>query len=347
MIRKYFTLLSLLFSFIGLNIATAQSTKDDTSLIYPRKMVVEEWTGTWCGMCVRGIVGMEYMEEHYGNENFIGLAVHSNDRMEAPSYKGFIDNFIRTSFPGCIINRSIVGDPAPEPLQNNYNKMVGEKTYALVKASAVPPTSDQQEMEVSATLRFSRPLQDADLMLTFVLTENGVGPYPQYNTYSNGMLGPMGGWENKGGYVLTYYDHVVCQAVDCLGIPNSVPTTLEADFDYTYTCPISLENIKDINRTTLVAMLIDGTTNEIVNADKVQLQSAGVGATTLSPEPTIKAIPGGIAFEGDYREGSVYTPDGRCIRRLAGEQQITLPRGLYIVTLTTSRGTLQTSKIKI
>lgn len=347
MIRKYFTLLSLLFSFIGLNIATAQSTKDDTSLIYPRKMVVEEWTGTWCGMCVRGIVGMEYMEEHYGNENFIGLAVHCDDRMEASSYKGFINNFILSSYPGCIINRIRVTDPSAELLEKNYRQMATEMSYASVECTAVAPDPDDESIEVSASLQFSRQLENANLKLSFVLTEDGVGPYPQQNTYSSGMLGPMGGWESKGGYVLTYYDHVVVQAVDCLGIPESVPSFLETGKVYTFTCPVSLANIKDINKCTLVAMLIDGDTGEIVNADKLQLASAGVGTATLSPGATIKAIPGGIAFEGDYREGSVYTPDGRYIRRLTGEQQISLPRGLYIVTLTTPRGTLQTTKIKI
>ena len=32
--------------------------------LYPRRMVVEEGTGTWCPWCVRGIVGMEYMTEN-------------------------------------------------------------------------------------------------------------------------------------------------------------------------------------------------------------------------------------------------------------------------------------------
>ena len=290
---------------------------------------------------------MNYMEEHYGNENFIGLAVHCDDRMEASSYKGFINNFILSSYPGCIINRTRVTDPSAEMLEKNYRQMATEMTYASVECSAVSPDLGDENMEVSASLRFSSQLENANLKLSFVLTEDGVGPYPQQNTYSSGMLGPMGGWESKGGYVLTYYDHVVVQAVDCLGIPESVPSFLETGKVYTFTCPVSLANIKDINKCTLVAMLIDGDTREIVNAAKLHLAEAAVSEMKAESEPLIIPFAGGFRIEGDYRDGTVYSVDGKRIHTLHGESEILLPSGIYIISLRISDSKLSKKKIII
>ncbi len=43
---------------------------------FKRNLVFEEGTGTWCGWCVVGYAGMEYMKETYGDKGFIGIAVH-------------------------------------------------------------------------------------------------------------------------------------------------------------------------------------------------------------------------------------------------------------------------------
>lgn len=328
--------------------ASGAAAQADGSLIFPRKMVVEEWTGTWCGMCVSGIVGMQYMEENYGDENFIGLAVHSNDMMQAATYKDFIDNFIVTSFPGSVINRTHVADPRPESLEYSYSRYGHELTFAKVAVSAVAPSTEDEEMEVAAMVRFSKDFPDAEFMLTFVLSEDEVGPYSQYNTYSSGILGEMGGWEKMRSVVSTRFNHVVREAVDCLGITGSIPSQVEADTDYTYSTAISLSNIKNINNATLVALLIDGESREIVNADKMKLAAAGVDGVGRRMEPVIAVTHTGLRFEGDITGGTIHTLDGRCVAVLGeATAEISLPSGLYIVTVKGGDGSITTRKILI
>ena len=82
------------------------------SKVVNRGVVVEEFTGTGCGWCPRGWVGMENMHEKFGDA-FVGVAIHqynSSDPMYiAPaSYAklGF------TGAPSCMINRATGGiDP--------------------------------------------------------------------------------------------------------------------------------------------------------------------------------------------------------------------------------------------
>ena len=81
----------------------------------PVSVVAEEATGTWCGWCPRGHVFMESMEEAYGGEGFIGIAVHGgsvNEPMYVSAYAPWLEDFIG-GFPDGTINRSLLGvDPS-------------------------------------------------------------------------------------------------------------------------------------------------------------------------------------------------------------------------------------------
>lgn len=312
-------------------------------------MVVEEWTGSWCGMCVRGIVGMEYMKSHYGPDEFIGLSVHCDDFMEAASYKGFIDYFTRyMSFPGSTINRRFIVDPSKETLENYRPRIADEPTFAIVTASAVAPSAADSELTASAAVRFSMPFDHADFRISFVLTEDEVGPYFQMNTYSGGYLGELEGWEKKSNRVYIKHDNVVRESTDCLGAKGSLPTTIEPDRDYVYSSPISLDNVTDINKCSLIALLIDGEYGEVVNAAMVKLASSSNESLEDSfALPEAVCFPGGVSIGGDIKEGGAYTADGRLAATFSSASTIALPHGIYILRITDLKGNTHTQKIAI
>lgn len=314
--------------------------------IFPRKMVVEEWTGTWCGMCVRGIVGMEYMNEHYGDENFIGLAVHCDDRMEASSYADFIDRFTAySSFPGSTVNRKYIVDPDKRYLEKYYGTVTEGGSFASVKVEAVMPDEDATEIEIMATARFAVSIDNADMRIAFVLAENEVGPYTQMNTYSSGLLGELDGWEKKPNMVFIRFDDVVRESTPPLGVVESLPASIVEFEDYHYTDRLPLANVTDIDKTSLVALLIDGDTGEIVNADKLKLTSASLDFTEKeSKQVLITPVEGAIRIKGDIKEGRIYTPDGRCEVIFDYQRELPLPAGLHIISLTLPDGSTQTEK---
>ena len=74
------------------NSSSATVTVPDKA--FARRIVCEEMTGTWCGFCPRGMVGLELMKEKHEGM-FIAVSVHSDDPMaidpESPlSYGEFI-----------------------------------------------------------------------------------------------------------------------------------------------------------------------------------------------------------------------------------------------------------------
>ena len=76
-----------------------------------KRVAVEEFTGTGCGWCPRGIVGMEMMREAYPDE-FVGIAFHqysnaTRDAMYMPEYP----NPGLSGAPSCMIDRQATVDP--------------------------------------------------------------------------------------------------------------------------------------------------------------------------------------------------------------------------------------------
>lgn len=74
-----------------------------------RRVVMEEYTGTMCPWCPRGMVGMERLANDFGDK-FIGIALHqyqSSDPMYLTSYAafGFPDA------PNCMLDRMEMMDP--------------------------------------------------------------------------------------------------------------------------------------------------------------------------------------------------------------------------------------------
>lgn len=90
---------------------TANFTLYSLSEIVDRNVLVEEFTGTGCGWCPRGLVGMEKLRATFG-DRFIGVGIHqynSNDAMYINS-----NSYARVSFsgaPSCRLDRKDEVDP--------------------------------------------------------------------------------------------------------------------------------------------------------------------------------------------------------------------------------------------
>ena len=89
--------------------------------IVSRGIAVEEFTGTTCGWCPRGLVGMEMLREAYG-DLFVGIGVHqynSSDAMyiatNAYAKLGF------SGAPSCALQRKGIIDPYYGSTNNNFH----------------------------------------------------------------------------------------------------------------------------------------------------------------------------------------------------------------------------------
>jgi len=87
--------------------------------IFTKNVVYEEGTGTWCGWCPRGLVGLNTMAHDYPGGSWIGIGVHNGDPMKVTEYDNGIGTFIG-GYPSGVMNRENVFDPGLSTLEPAY-----------------------------------------------------------------------------------------------------------------------------------------------------------------------------------------------------------------------------------
>lgn len=291
--------------------------------LFPRKVVVEEGTGTWCPFCVRGIVGMHEMQKRYP-DTFIGIAAHSGDPMESSSYRSLFNKF--EGFPSCIVNRNsnMVIDPNTEELDAAYRSVNKKPADIGVEVKAAFATADENSINIVTSTTFGFSSDAVAYRLAFVLMEDSVhsdlSGYAQKNGYA-GSSEPMGGFENLPNLVPAnqmYYENVARGIYKSFsGTLNSVPYVVTEGETYSYTYQIderAYRNAKVLDKMQLyiAALLIDTKSGEIVNADKVAVESFATSGIDNTPAADCKVYvaDGCIKAEGDYDLLRVFTVDG-------------------------------------
>lgn len=232
--------------------------------LYYRKMVVEEGTGTWCGWCVYGIVGLREMKKLHPDD-FIGIAIHSGDAYEVAGYTSWINKKLPSGFPGCINNRVNKEElPRLAELQAWYAGMPNVADAGVWLTASVSGTKITFETET----RFYRNISGTDYRMVFVVTENKI-PVTQKNYYTGGARGEMGGFEKLEGDCHVEIDDVargIYPAIE--GKTGGFPADVKSGVTYYYRCTTDLPKYAKAENLEVVALLLDGKTGEIVQADK-------------------------------------------------------------------------------
>lgn len=283
---------------------------------YARKVVVEEGTGTWCGYCPRGIVGMRTMLQNYP-DNFIPIAVHDGDNMYSSSYGELNGRF--SGFPSCTMNRKYDFDPNAANLEKFYQQEVNQ-AVARIGMEAQWADEGMTKVLIKTTSRFAFDMTE-EYRIAYAVTESQVGPYMQANYYAGGE--EMGGFEKEPGAVSILHDHVARSISTLNGEPGSVPAQPKGMTDYAYTYTLTLpDNIDNKQNIGLVVLLINQQTGEIANADHVSFS----GIAAYDPASAIDATI--VDQQGD---DTYYDLQGRPLNGRPTQQGVYIRQGEKVV----------------
>lgn len=238
---------------------------------FRRNVVVEEFTGTWCGFCPRGIVGMKYMEENYAEEGFIGVAVHYNDAMQSNSYVTIANDFSNGSYPSAVVDRTYYFDPSAETMEEYFLYEQQYPSYAGLDVEATYNASTGK-VKVKGTAEFALNLNNSNYRLAFALKENNVGPYTQLNYFNDGSYGPLEGWVGAGGRVSTIFNEVGREINSAYGISGSVPASISAGSEYSYEAELDASDY-DIKQCAVIGLLLNAEDYSVVNGAQVALDN--------------------------------------------------------------------------
>lgn len=337
---------------------TASKKINTVSQIVDKNVVIEEGTGTWCGWCPRGAVAMEYMYDTYPTR-FIGVAVHNGDPMTVTEY----DNGANLSgYPGCNVDRAMKDESVSSTLfEGYYNARKDLTVPAAVSATA---TWNGANVSVAVTSTFKTVFANANYRLGVIMIEDDVkgtdAGYNQTNYYSStsqnlALNGAGHNWQTSPNPVPAAqmsYDHVgraLLGGYD--GQASSVPATIAnnqaVNYTFNYTVPATSKRYL----MSAIAVLIDNTTGEIINAAKVALTAAGVEEVAtigmeVYPNPASGSV--NVKFDATGADYAVAITDlagrqvaAKTITNANGAQSVEMPieglaTGNYLVTVSSN-----------
>lgn len=267
------------------NHVTFELTVKDPRFI--RRIVCEEYTGTWCGWCPKGIVGLEMMKGLYP-DRFIAISVHGGDQLEIDgesdySYSEFIKSI--AGAPYCRLDRCMGGDPLYD-IQNLFNIESTKESHLSYNLSAVWD-EDKQQITVKSSYYTDQDINSPSWNIAYTIIEDGITGYYQTNYYAGGGNGTMDGWEEKDNPT----DDVVFNdlARGIMGGYHGMELHREAinaeevyETEHTIGLPEGIENVDNIH---VIGQVIDTETGIILNAMRVKpSESEGSGVMVASEE---------------------------------------------------------------
>ena len=266
----------------------ATSTISLTTLLksVPRAVAVEQYTGTGCGWCPRGHVGMAKMRQLFG-DSFVGIAIHrySNSSSDAM----YMSTYTHVSFsgaPSCRLNRG----PVIDPYYGSKNDIVDDINAALAEPARAGLTVSGEwnadSTKVTATAEIEG-LIDGNYLIDFVLIADSLQgtttKWRQANYYDQSYSSQTGVtlaslpddlkflW-TAGSTFYPVFNDVAIALVKQKSI-GKVTAGKVVTSSSTLTMPTSSELKAAINRAgkhnvAVVALLVDNSTKTIVNAAK-------------------------------------------------------------------------------
>ncbi len=259
------------------------------------RALVEEYTGTWCGWCTRGLVAMKLLAEAYGDD-FIGVAYHNGDPMEIMStYPSPVQGF-----PSAFVERYYDVDPyyGYENIGFGMKDLVDYvmSQLAVVDLNVKAEWADEAKTELKATVESNfvmnagRHKYGIEVML---VEDDMYGPagtnWDQHNYYAD-MADEYGNDPDLGplcelpGTIEGYHFNDVLVATSGVvdeSLPESIVANTVNSFDYSfyvdYIYNTSYEPIiQDKDKLHVVAIVVDKATGKVLNAAKAKVGNTAV-----------------------------------------------------------------------
>ena len=287
----------MLFSVTGYAMST-----DATPVHRP---LLEEYTGTWCGWCVRGLVGMELCSETFG-DNFIGVAYHYGDAMQTINPNAYPNDV--GGFPTAFLERAYDIDPyygfgsTSAGILNDLSDCAAQAVTVDLAINAQWTSEAKTEISVEVSTYSTVSTTNGRYALEIMLVADDLygsgSSWNQYNYYSgytqvanDPYLGP---YVRKSSTLTGIHFNDVLLATSGV-IEGSVPRNIVAYEDYIYNYNITLSTlpvpslVQNKDNLRVVVIIVDVKNGKAVNANK--------GYISDYVEPVV-VVPGDVNEDG-------------------------------------------------
>lgn len=222
------------------------------------KILIEDYTGTWCGYCPRLATALEKLVE--SNSNVVPVALHDDNSFPFPGVKTLVSLFNVRGFPTGKVNRVIDWDETSTQVTPYLNK---KRNLGLAINSSIAGDN----ITVNVKVHYDVKSSGKNRLVVYVL-ENGLVA-SQANYFNGDSSSP---WYQKGNPITDFiHNHTARKSLTILkgdDIPedeNATGSTYAVSFNSSLP-----SSIKDREKLELVAFVVDKN-NAVINVQKAKV----------------------------------------------------------------------------
>lgn len=290
-------------------------------------VVMEEFTGTGCGFCPRGIVGMKNCNEKFGDQ-FIGIAIHQYNQAD-PMYTVNYAGLSWSGAPACKLNRGTQVDPfygSSTTITADAESLLEENAIAdaAVTVKGEWDATDDTKLNATATIESQTA---KTYQVVYVLTGDNVtntntaasdySSWGQSNYFSKAHGAYTYAqldddlkflWEEPYSYHPVFNDVLIASSYSRTinkGANVDAPAEGTAEGTFQLSMPVTNKVLMpyiDRDQLYVVAFLIDPTTKKIVAGGKSKVATWTSGIKGVKNDASVNAT-----------EVARYTVDGRMV----------------------------------
>ncbi len=252
--------ISAIATYENLTSNTIDIKVNEAPLRFTKNVLIEDYTGTWCGYCPRVAHGIDLVEQQ--TDKAVVVAIHrGNTTSGASSYDPFnfpasqLENLINlTGYPTAMLNRTTLWN-YPEP--NNISQVVNLTGNNSEMGLAINSTLTGNELSIDVKVKFGEDYGSSDLKLVvYILEDELILNQVNYTSYYGGSS-IINDFE---------HNHVLRSSLTNL-LGEDIPST-DTNLDEVYSKNFSLtvpNNISDSSKMSIVAFVINSN-NAAVNS---------------------------------------------------------------------------------
>lgn len=258
----------------------------------PHKIVIEDHTGLWCDNCPAGLWAIDSLKTAHPN-NIVPIAVHNGSALAVSTYDNGLSVKGLTSYPSGWVNRTYIAHPwgnGQYSFDDAYSWVsLYDSCRAAIPVAAIDVTgyisNEGTEIWATASVKSIVSQENADWRVVFVLTEDSVTGFYQRNKFA-GSKYYVGGWEKQpisAGVPLNDIARGIYPSFS--GTKGSLPAHIVANEPMAYSYGITVpETIQNLHKLNIAAMIVDGKTGMVVNADINPVEKAPAAVKGLASD---------------------------------------------------------------
>jgi len=282
----------------------------------PRKVVVEDYTGIWCGWCPNGRTATQHLDATYGSK-VICMGVHSGDALSTGYPDSLVNGIGVTGFPEGAIDRfsdpqggifqGCGSTPAGDDWDPTFNKRFNTSAPVAVNlASTYNGTT--RALSVTVTAQFVASAS-GNMRLNCVLVEDSIQTNNQQHNYMSGDPSFSAyEWYSQAATIAVYYQRDVARInlASAYGTKGIIPTTVSAGGTYSKTYSYTLPSGWNDKHVKIVGFvehwgskpaMADTSQIYIINANESRL---GQSTATAVIENTERGFDSGHCFPNPF-----------------------------------------------